>query len=454
MAIGFEEIKKSFLTEFNGENKDVKVICVLFFVFVHAFLLIIALFFDLNKLTIFWFLPIITTLFLLGHPFISLLLCLFLIFSGFSEISYLSQLHPVKLLTWVLFTSAIIGFSQRKLRLKLILPDYMLLLFILYLPISAIFSYNTVLATKRLYWLFRTYAFYFIVRLFLSDRGQIRWVFLVVILSALGSILYTIATSILSNAGLLALLKIGGIWRGSALFPNPNLWGATLLISLGFTGYLFEERKINRVLLIVIFTLILFGIFITYSRGTFIAFGIMILFFIFRKFRYRGLIIAVFFTSILLIVVWNSPYFMRYKTILLALFQGTVDTSIRERVNLLSLAVDLFKRNSLIGVGPGYFLEFSSAVASGNKQVHNLYLEILCETGIIGGVFYFTALLSTVILAYRDADTLTYYMGMLFIVILVLGMVLSLEFRFFFGAIWGIVNSVNSFKKVKEKQKL
>ncbi len=58
------------------------------------------------------------------------------------------------------------------------------------------------------------------------------------------------------------------------------------------------------------------------------------------------------------------------------------------RTMFWALAKDLFMQHKLIGVGWSQFQAYSSTVLSYAAHTHNIYLQLLCEVGIIGTVVY------------------------------------------------------------------
>ena len=59
------------------------------------------------------------------------------------------------------------------------------------------------------------------------------------------------------------------------------------------------------------------------------------------------------------------------------------------RVDLYELAIQAFYDNPILGIGIGNFIPYTKAYTS----VHNTYLQVLCEQGIIGFLFFITPIL-------------------------------------------------------------
>jgi len=74
----------------------------------------------------------------------------------------------------------------------------------------------------------------------------------------------------------------------------------------------------------------------------------------------------------------------------IGLFLLPADTATSGRNILWALALDIFDSNQLVGVGFANFLPYSDAVSAapwfGLFHVHNIYLQMLAETGLVGSV--------------------------------------------------------------------
>ena len=162
-------------------------------------------------------------------------------------------------------------------------------------------------------------------------------------------------------------------------------------VVLLFCPTVFRKRKIVRFLLLVSFMV---AIFLTGKRTlSVLSVGIPILtyFFSIRKRHKR------FFVGILLLVLTLGFYFYFSKNAVylssttlfgriaksFISYQAGNDIS-AERSGLSAAAIDLWKLSPIFGIGISKFINYSHL----STDVHNAYLQTLCEQGIIGFLLF------------------------------------------------------------------
>ncbi|MDD3474942.1 MAG: O-antigen ligase family protein [Candidatus Dojkabacteria bacterium] len=172
--------------------------------------------------------------------------------------------------------------------------------------------------------------------------------------------------------------------RGYGTFPHPNVLGGWLIFNMLLGWYLFDSMKRKRdysILLMVVSSLVLV---LTFSRISWLVCGIIWLAFIIKTFiSKRGRI----FTLIPLL-----------SERVLNLFNGG-DTSWSDRLNLMKSSFYIIKNNFLFGVGLGNFtnnMDDTVPITSNGilllQPVHNIFLLMFSELGLIGSGFFCTLL--------------------------------------------------------------
>ncbi|NGX45860.1 MAG: hypothetical protein K940chlam2_01040 [Chlamydiae bacterium] len=183
------------------------------------------------------------------------------------------------------------------------------------------------------------------------------------------------------------------ILRAAATFPHPNILGAFLGLSL-FAGCFFWLRKASwRIpLSFALFTLIL-GLCLTYSRAAlFGVFGGLSLFALMiwplvSKKAWAKLALLLMASALFCGVLLHEQFLERGGIINYNEFVGRAD---RDRIHYQNVALTMVKAHPFLGVGPGQFaIEMHQHVEEGAailqlQTVHNVYLLLAAETGLIG----------------------------------------------------------------------
>jgi O-antigen ligase len=189
--------------------------------------------------------------------------------------------------------------------------------------------------------------------------------------------------------------------RGSGTYISPNHLAGFLemLLPLGlayaWTGRL---KPVTRILLGYAALVILAGIAVTVSRGSWLSTGsVLLLFFgvllLNRKYRLPAALVLLIVAAVTPFA-FSKSFFVQKRMNELVRKEGTVDDDMR--FALWQPAVQMWKDNPWCGVGPGLFdSRFRSyrpeGVQASPDRTHNDYLNTLADYGIIGtalvGVF-------------------------------------------------------------------
>lgn len=160
-------------------------------------------------------------------------------------------------------------------------------------------------------------------------------------------------------------------WFGP--FNDPNDLGLALVLPVAFL----LERLLSRkyLLPILCLPLLLFGLYLTNSRGAMLS--LLASVFTFLVLWYRSMKGAVLGMALAAILLLLGPSRMEQLT--------GVDASAYGRVEAWHAGFQMFKSSPLFGVGKDMFTEFHSITA------HNTYMLVLAELGLFG-LFFFVGL--------------------------------------------------------------
>ncbi|MED3758928.1 O-antigen ligase family protein [Peribacillus frigoritolerans] len=190
------------------------------------------------------------------------------------------------------------------------------------------------------------------------------------------------------------------ITRFGEELANLNRLGVIIGVSAIFCFYFIVIEK--KYLCFPLFLIMFFVILLTGSRSAliFILFNIIFILFssnrkgFYNKFKY--LIISAFLASTIFYMIFNIPILYQIIGIriedLLSFFseEGTEETSINIRANMLASGIEMFKNQPLTGYGLGnYGFVFSRDYGGRETYSHNNLIELLVGVGILGAITFY-----------------------------------------------------------------
>jgi len=181
------------------------------------------------------------------------------------------------------------------------------------------------------------------------------------------------------NAGTpgIAKIDIDGrfLMRPYATFSHPNVLAGFILVNLVLILTRNPRLTIGKLVNSLAFILGLIIIFISFSRSTWLV-GLLIGLWLLKNLRTSMLRVTGYGLSIFLLVV------------LLIKLPNFPEESFVQRIKLGEIAVRLIKQNPLIGVGLNNFVvnlpKFQQGQVFWLQPVHNIYLLVAAETGMVG----------------------------------------------------------------------
>lgn len=182
-------------------------------------------------------------------------------------------------------------------------------------------------------------------------------------------------------AGLTSHYTINGILMATGLMLAFSQW---------YMGYVYGKKIKNSLFLVLV---MLVALLLTGKRGPliFCIAGIFIVYYISlsnrphsRWIRIIGVILAAFIVGIIVFA---------YVPALGTFINRFIETNESGDVTLgrtkyWLLALDNFKKNPLFGIGWGKFETMAMAMYDKSADVHNVYLQLLCETGLVGTITF------------------------------------------------------------------
>lgn len=240
--------------------------------------------------------------------------------------------------------------------------------------------------------------------------------------------------------------------RAYGTLPHPNILGGFLVFSLLMTCYLYEvsERKrwLAAALILQIMTL-----FMTYSRSALFAFiGAILLGWLLQRrilTYWKPLVMGV----ASAVLLFFPQLFYRGGVVS---YNEAASRSDQMRLSMQEIAAQMIRDHPWVGVGFNNYLlafaEYAKGAAVDTISVHNIYLLIAAETGLIGLGLFLVFCGATLYRAWRVKDSLEgRTLLVLFVALLAIGSVdyypivfqqIRLIFFLAAGLIFGITSQV------------
>lgn len=182
--------------------------------------------------------------------------------------------------------------------------------------------------------------------------------------------------------------SMGGEGRVYSTFVNPNYWGAFINLMI-FPALILAVKKVKHYWFYYVFSaLLLVNLIMTYTRGSWIGFGVGLV-----------ILIAAYSWKLIIPVIAVSPIGLLIPSVrgrIFSIFNPNSWTLV-ERIRLWKTGLLMFRDHPILGVGNGnYLLRYNEYIKKypelnigRNKfSVHNSYIKVLSETGILGFIPY------------------------------------------------------------------
>lgn len=189
----------------------------------------------------------------------------------------------------------------------------------------------------------------------------------------------------------IALFNVFGknFLRAYSTFPHPNSLAGYFGLSLIYLY--FNKVNVNKFIKIVGFILIIVALILTVSTSVFL--GLVVCVFIYLTFQ-RFLVGKETYTTMFIILFALSLFLSLFSKLFIN-SSIKIPLSYKERIELADVSGKIISDNWITGVGLNTFIPNENNITSsldGNRlfqPVHNIYLLIFSETGIIGIVLLY-----------------------------------------------------------------
>jgi len=219
----------------------------------------------------------------------------------------------------------------------------------------------------------------------------------------------------------IANISIDGelILRAYGTFSHPNVFAGFLLLFLVLILFNLKLRKIIGALYICALTIGSIALLLTFSRIAIVLWVISVFIFILSKIKMslfkRVLVSVIILISLIASSIFYTPFYLRF-------FQSSpTEDSFVIREKLVMKSFEKVKESPIIGAGLNNY--FSGFISSENvfllQPVHNIFLLILVQTGIVGIIYSLWFLYKTCLKVFKKK---LLYLKLLFFYIIILGL--------------------------------
>ena len=286
---------------------------------------------------------------------------------------------------------------------------YLLFSLLLVSVISAFYSKYFLISIDNLRKLVTAYIFLCLALIFIKEHQFRKTIPMILITSLSFSALIAVVGKLFNIQSLIINVDVKAIQqRAIGTANDPNFFAAMILVSLPLIAhFFFYSRSVRlKVSLAGLFLLNCYAIVITYSRAAALVFIFTIMLILLEhikklRINYLGFILLL--ISIIIFVgikrLPTTDFWQRMQT----LNTPQTDSAIQRRASYIYVAWEAFKKNPILGSGPGSFpLIYQNslyATALGTEEsgyaraAHNAYLEVLVGTGLLGLVLFGTILI-------------------------------------------------------------
>jgi len=206
--------------------------------------------------------------------------------------------------------------------------------------------------------------------------------------------------------------------RAYGLFAHPNILAGVLTFTL-IISYVLYEYSFNRQRLFIGIGVFLqiFALFITYSRSGIITciISTILWFFIlyWKKKPSKNLFILIFLSFTTCLFLFHEQ--LQNKSTLKSYIMITKQTD-QERLTLQNFALEHIKQHPLVGIGYKQYITVTQKMfpeCNILQPVHNIYLLIWTELGLIGFIAFATLILTLFYKAFKKLDNILVVTGLI-----------------------------------------
>ena len=254
--------------------------------------------------------------------------------------------------------------------------------------LSVLWAMDSVRAWERFPSAISLCALYLVCVSFRFTEAELRFILSLVVLGGVLAALLALKGFAAGITGPRASLMIG------EQEANPNDFASSMLLPFAFalTAFFAARTWPRKTMLLMVLGVIMFCVFLTMSRGSLFALGVLGLVFLTRTGMRKQVLLPIVLILVLLFFL-PGAFFSRME-------QGVdIDNHATGRFDIWMVGVQIVKHHGIVGAGlqnfQAAFNEFAgyAPVFHGfDRDPHNIFLEVWSEMGIVGLLLFLAAI--------------------------------------------------------------
>lgn len=313
----------------------------------------------------------------------------------FSSMSSLNMPSPIMITSIIIILLNFTRFdlsNKRQVLSRLLIPYF---LFVLLRLLSSVIARNSELFSYAISIDFITLLSLSVTIFLVNNENDVdfvaRWFGIIGVLATILGFVYFLyndntyigqlySSSSLAKKGIIGESYLDQSWlRWVPADKEPNFWAANLLMPMAY--WLNETSKKMNLLSLVCLIITILGIFGTYSRSSFLISLLMILITLSQS-KPKYVFISI--CAIIVVFIGIYLYFPTFVDRILTIQDNIRFEGASGRFFLWGEALDNFWSSPIWGIGAGQ----TPAYSISHLGTHNLFLQILGESGILGFILF------------------------------------------------------------------
>jgi len=182
-----------------------------------------------------------------------------------------------------------------------------------------------------------------------------------------------------------------GVFRYEGFVFEPNMLALVQVFFvpvLFFVFYISKKNLIVRFLVIMAIVGSVIVLIMSFSRSGFVSLIFLFLVFLFVERRNKGVLITGLSLVAVGLIMAPPAYWERIGSIFTVTSNVQEDLAIVSRIEAMKVSLILWLRNPILGIGIGNFVRTATFFVPYEIVVHNSFLQVLTELGIMGLIVF------------------------------------------------------------------